>query len=384
MRVLGLMSGTSADGVDAVLAEFSGSSSSPRWTLIHSASAAYPSDLRKRILAMAQGEAAPAAATLELAEAITELQAKAAEACDPDHSASLIGCHGQTIWHRPPECDSRERVRRGSSWQMLQGPLLAKILQRPVIHDFRAADLALGGQGAPLVPMADAALMGSIEGWRALLNLGGIANITLIPPSSGPDRKRPVLGWDCGPANSLIDLAIEEFTDGRDRCDRNGAMAALGQVMREPLANWLREPYFLRRAPKSTGRELFGRADLARRLSELQPACREDRMATLTAFTAAVVAQDLQHLHSLGLPLPIEMVVAGGGRHNTTLMKELQSRCLGLRVRPSDDLNLPCESREALVFALLAWWHHRDHPGNAPAITGAERSCVLGIRADPA
>ena len=178
MRVLGLMSGTSADGVDAVLAEFSGSSSSPRWTLIHSAFAAYPSDLRKRILAMAQGEAAPAAATLELAEAITELQAKAAEACDPDHSASLIGCHGQTIWHRPPECDSTERVRRGSSWQMLQGPLLAKILQRPVIHDFRAADLALGGQGAPLVPMADAALMGRIQGWRALLNLGGIANIT--------------------------------------------------------------------------------------------------------------------------------------------------------------------------------------------------------------
>ena len=266
---------------------------------------------------------------------------------------------------------------------MLQGPLLAQMLQRPVIHDFRAADLALGGQGAPLVPMADAALMGSIEGWRALLNLGGIANITLIPPSTGPDRKQPVLGWDCGPANSLIDLAMEDFTDGRERCDRDGAMAALGQVMKDPLEDWLREPYFLRRAPKSTGRELFGRADLARRLSELQPACPEDRMATLTAFTAAVVAQDLQHLHSLGLPLPVEMVVAGGGQRNTTLMRELQSRCLGLRVRPSDDLNLPCESREALVFALLAWWHHRNHPGNAPAITGAERCCVLGIRAEP-
>ena len=384
MRVLGLMSGTSADGVDAVLAQFSGRSATPRWRLLRSVSCPYPSDLRKRILAIAQGEAAPAGDLLELAEAITEQQAKAADSCDPGRQACLVGCHGQTIWHRPPECDATERMRKGSSWQMLQGPLLAQMLQRPVIHDFRAADLALGGQGAPLVPMADAALMGRIQGWRALLNLGGIANITLIPPSSGPDRKRPVLGWDCGPANSLIDLAIEEFTDGRDRCDRNGAMAALGQVMREPLANWLREPYFLRRAPKSTGRELFGRADLARRLSELQPACPEDQMATLTAFTAAVVAQDLQHLHSLGLPLPIEMVVAGGGRHNTTLMKELQSRCLGLRVRPSDDLNLPCESREALVFALLAWWHHRDHPGNAPAITGAERSCVLGIRADPA
>ena len=383
MRVLGLMSGTSADGVDAVMAQFSGRSATPRWRLLRSVSCPYPSDLRKRILAIAQGEAAPAGDLLELAEAITEQQAKAADSCDPERQACLVGCHGQTIWHRPPECDATERMRKGSSWQMLQGPLLAQMLQRPVIHDFRAADLALGGQGAPLVPMADAALMGSIEGWRALLNLGGIANITLIPPSTGPDRKRPVLGWDCGPANSLIDLAMEDFTDGRERCDRDGAMAALGQVIKEPLEDWLREPYFLRRAPKSTGRELFGRADLARRLSELQPACPEDRMATLTAFTAAVVAQDLQHLRSLGLPLPVEMVVAGGGRRNTTLMRELQSRCLGLRVRPSDDLNLPCESREALVFALLAWWHHRNHPGNAPAITGAERCCVLGIRAEP-
>ena len=384
MRVLGLMSGTSADGVDAVLAEFSGSSSSPSWTLIHSASCPYPSDLRKGMLAMAQGEAAPAAAILDLAEAITEYQAKAAEACDPDRSASLIGCHGQTIWHRPPEADARGKRQRGSSWQMLQGPLLAHMLQRPVIHDFRAADLALGGQGAPLVPMADAALMGRIKGWRALLNLGGIANITLIPPSHGPDRQRPVLGWDCGPANSLIDLAMAAFSDGQERCDRDGGMAARGQVMDEQLRSWLSEPYFLKRAPKSTGRELFGRKDLERRLSELQQACPEDQMATLTAFTAAVVAQDLQQLRHLGLPLPTEMVVAGGGRRNTTLMRELQSRCHGLRVRPSDELNLPCEAREALVFALLAWWHHRNHPGNAPSITGAEHSCVLGVRAEPA
>ena len=383
MRVLGLMSGTSADGVDAVLAHFSGQPMSPSWTLIHSVSCPYPIDLRKQIVALAQGEAMPAGVVLDLAEAVTEQQAQAAEACDPDRSASLVGCHGQTIWHRPPEFNTHGTTRRGSSWQMLQGPLLAHLLQRPVIHDFRAADLSLGGQGAPLVPMADAALMGRIKGWRALLNLGGIANITLIPPSTGPDQKRPVLGWDCGPANSLIDLAIEAFSQGRERCDRNGAMAALGRVMDEPLANWLREPYFHRRAPKSTGRELFGREDLKRRLTELQAALPEDQMATLTAFTAAVVAQDLQHLSNVDLPLPIEMVVAGGGRRNGTLMRELRSRCLGLRVRPSDEVDLPCESREALVFALLAWWHHRSHPGNAPSITGARRSCVLGLRADP-
>ena len=109
---------------------------------------------------------------------------------------------------------------RGTNWQMLQAPLLAHLLQRPVVHDFRAADLALGGQGAPLVPMADAALLGAASGWRALLNLGGIANLTLIPPGTGPDRQAPVLGWDCGPANTLIDLAVEHFSEGREHVDR--------------------------------------------------------------------------------------------------------------------------------------------------------------------
>ena len=385
MRVLGLMSGTSADGVDAVLAQFSGRSASPRWRLIHAASCPYPPALRERLMAVAQGEATTAGAMLELAETVTEHQAVAAEACDPERSASLVGCHGQTIWHRPPGQPASGRAhRRGSSWQLLQGPLLATLLGRPVIHDFRSADLALGGHGAPLVPMADAALLGRIEGWRALLNLGGIANITLIPPVRGPDRTRPVLGWDCGPANSLIDLAIERFSGGRHRCDKNGAMAARGRVLAQPLINWLQEPYFHQIAPKSTGRELFGRVDLERRLKQLGDASQEDRMATLTAFTAAVVAQDLQTLKQLNLPLPVEMVVAGGGCRNTTLMRELQTRCRGLKVQPSDDLNLPSQSREALVFALLAWWHQRQHPGNAPAITGAKRACVLGMRAQPA
>ena len=383
MRVLGLMSGTSADGVDAVLADFHGRPEAPRWRLVSEASCAYPPELRERLLAVAQGAPTKAEALLELAEAITELQAQTAKACDPKKSAELVGCHGQTIWHRPPGQDALGKPLRGSSWQMLQGPLLAALLHRPVVHDFRAADLALGGQGAPLVPMADAALVGPIEGWRALLNLGGIANITLIPPKSGPERKRPVLGWDCGPANSLIDLAVAQFSHGREQFDREGALAAQGCVDEEVLECWLKAPYFQRSPPKSTGRELFGLEDLNRRLHELRSRSPNDQIATLTAFTAAVVEQDLRNLNTLGIPLPVEMMVAGGGSQNPTLMRELRRRCRGLRVRPSDDINLPSQSREALVFALLAWWHACRYPGNAPAVTGAERACVLGLRADP-
>ena len=336
----------------------------------------------------------PAALWLELAEAITEVQAEAALACDPDAKAELIGCHGQTVWHRPPA-----RGARGTSWQMLQAPLLAHRLQRPVVHDFRAADLALGGQGAPLVPRADAALLGSTQGWRALLNLGGIANLTLIPPCTGADRDATVLGWDCGPANSLIDLAVDRFSAGRELFDRDGARAAAGCCDEKALQRWLQEPYFQSSPPKSTGRECFGSEDLNRRLQQLgtctvndavindaviQDAVINDAVATLTAFSAAVVAQDLDLLRTRTGIQPLELLVAGGGRRNPVLMKELRRRCRGVAVGGSDRIGVPAEAREALVFALLAWWHANDHPGNAPAITGAAREARLGVMVSPA
>ena len=383
MRVVGLMSGTSGDGVDAVLACFNGSPQHPRWHLIQHASVPYPATLQERVLAVGQGTPHSAAALLELAETITEYQATAAKACDPDATAALVGCHGQTVWHRPPELDDHDLVRQGASWQMLRAPLLARMLERPVVHDFRAADLALGGQGAPLVPMADQALLGSGPGWRALLNLGGIANLTLIPPQHGPDRHEDVVGWDCGPANTLIDLAVEHFSGGKERVDRDGARAAAGCVDEELLQRWLNEPYLLEPPPKSTGRELFGRNDLNRRLHMLRNKTPNDCIATLTAFTAAVVAQDLDRVVRRGRPRPVELVVAGGGCHNPVLMQQLEHRCRGVRVRCSDELALPAASREALVFALLAWWHDCGHPGNAPAVTGAAEPSVLGIKVMP-
>ena len=375
MRVLGLMSGTSADGVDAVLAQFSGPPRKPRWRIERSSFHPYPGGLRQELIAVGQGEPRSSGALLELAEAVTEAQAAAARACDPAGQAVLVGCHGQTIWHRPPTGE-----RRGASWQLLQGPLLAQLVHRPVVFDFRAADLALNGQGAPLVPPCDEALLGRTGGWRALLNLGGIANLTLIPPASGPGSSEPLRGWDCGPANTLLDLAVQQFSGGSQSYDAAGAWALSGQVHEALVERWLQEPYLQQRPPKSTGRELFGRPDLQQRLAELNAvgAAPADALATLAGFSAAAVATDL----SRG-PQPIELLVAGGGARNAALMQQLRWRCTGITVRPLEELGITDSQREALAFALLAWWHWRGVPGSAPSVTGAERAGVLGVCARP-
>ena len=381
MRVLGLMSGTSADGVDAVLAAFSGPPRRPHWRLLSRAAVPYPAELRQRLIAAGQGGALQAADVLELGEALTEVQAEAARCCDPSGLAELVGCHGQTLWHRPPEGD-----RRGCSWQLLQGPLLAELLQRPVVFDFRAADLALGGQGAPLVPAADAALLPPIGGWRALLNLGGIANLTLLPPAQGPDRMAAVRGWDCGPANTLLDLAVSHFSGGSRLFDADGAWAATGRADEALITQWLQLPYLQQAPPKSTGRELFGRADLLQRLNDLEQAAAArgmrrdpaDALATLTAFSAAVVAQDLARG-----PAVLELLVAGGGARNATLMGELRRRCRGLQLRPLLELGIGESDREALAFALLAWWQQLGVRGSLPSVTGARHGAVLGVCATP-
>jgi anhydro-N-acetylmuramic acid kinase len=237
------------------------------------------------------------------------------------------------------------------------------------------------------VPATDAALLPAIGGWRALLNLGGIANLTLLPPATGPDRAAPVLGWDCGPANTLLDLAVQRFSGGQQSFDADGAWARQGQVDEALLEHWLAEPYFRQAPPKSTGRELFGGEDLERRLAELEaaasrrgaPLAPADALASLTAFTAAAVAQDL-----VQGPAVLELLVAGGGARNAWLLEQLRRRCHGVMLRPLAELGIGDSDREALAFALLAWWHRLGHPGSLPSVTGAAQPAVLGVCAQPA
>ncbi len=378
MRVLGLMSGTSADGIDAVLVEFKGDPSKPKWKILNSVSFVYPFSTRKQILQVGQGLKINSKDWLKLSEEITELNAQAAIACDSESTAELIGCHGQTVWHRSPT-----NSQRGATLQILQGPLLANILNRTVIYDFRSKDIALGGHGAPLVPLVDESLIGRVNGWRGILNLGGIANLTIIPPKTGFDKKSFCLGWDCGPANSLIDLAIEESSNSLLRFDQNGNRASMGIPQMNVIEEWLKEPFFQQPPPRSTGREQFGLIDLQKRKCELGEVSKEDLLSTITTFTASIVSQDLDFLFKRRKIRLVELLVAGGGSQNIYLMKQLEKKCLGISIKKINEIGLPSQFREALAFATLAWWNILGRKVDARHITGSKKSLTFGVRVDP-
>ena len=378
MRVLGLMSGTSADGIDAVLVEFKGDPSKPKWKILNTGSYEYPSSIREKIIQVGQGLKINNKEWLELAEEITELNALAARTCDPDSTAEVVGCHGQTLFHR-----SVKKNKRGGSLQILLGPLLASILDQIVVYDFRSKDIASGGHGAPLVALADEALVGRLYGWRGVLNLGGIANLTIIPPKTGIERTSECLGWDCGPANSLIDLAIKESTNSSSMFDLNGELASRGIPKLNIIEKWLREPFFHLGPPRSTGREQFGIQDLQKRKKELGDLSKEDLVSTLTTFTASIISQDLDNLLRFRKIRLIELLVAGGGTRNLFLMRQLQKQCCGVHVRPINEIGIPSQYREALVFATLSWWNFLGKKVNPKYITGANKPILYGVRVDP-
>ena len=378
MRVLGLMSGTSADGIDAVLVEFKGNPSKPKWNILNTSSYEYPSSTREKIIQVGQGLKINSKDWFELAEEITELYALAAKNCDPKSTAEVVGCHGQTLFHR-----SAEKYKRGGSLQILLGPLLANILGQIVIYDFRSKDIALGGHGAPLVALVDEALVGRLYGWRGVLNLGGIANLTIIPPKTGIDRASECLGWDCGPANSLIDLAIKKNTNSTLMFDLNGSLASLGVPKSNIIKKWLNEPFFHLEPPRSTGREQFGIQDLEKREKELGELSIEDLISTLTTFTASIVSQDLDNLFRSRKIRLIELLVAGGGSKNLFLMRQLQQQCCGVHIRTINEIGIPSQFREALVFATLSWWNLLGKKVNPRYITGAIKPLIYGVRVDP-
>ena len=378
MRVIGLMSGTSADGIDAVLVDFKGNPSKPKWKILNTGYYKYPSSTREKIIQVGQGLKINSKDWLELAEEITELNAVAARTCDPDSTAEVVGCHGQTVFHR-----SVKNSERGGSLQILLGPLLANILDQIVIYDFRSKDIASGGHGAPLVALVDESLVGRLYGWRGVLNLGGIANLTIIPPKTGIDKTSSCLGWDCGPANSLIDLAIQESNHSSSQFDQNGLLASRGRPKLNIIEKWLKEPFFHLEPPRSSGREKFGYQDLQNRKKELGDLSIEDLISTLTTFTASIIAQDLDNLFRIKKIRLIELLVTGGGTRNLFLMRQLQRQCRGVHVRQINEIGLPSQYREALVFATLSWWHFIGNKVNPRFITGANKSMLYGVRVDP-
>lgn len=375
MRVIGLMSGTSLDGVDAALVEVEGETVDDV-RIDTRAFVTLPLGEERRE-AVHRGIVAGTAESLcglhaDLGEWLAEAALRVcAEAGIDPATVDAVGSHGQTVWHRPPT-DGR----RGATLQLGDAATIAERTGIAVVSDFRTRDVAAGGQGAPLVPWTDRVLFSHPERTRALQNLGGIGNVTRLP-RRGDDA--PVLAFDTGPGNALIDAAVELATAGRHTFDRDGVLAARGTVDEALLADLLRHPFFAAEPPKSTGREEFGRPFVMRLAEAVRPEGDRDWLdviATLTELTARTVADAYRRwLLPLGLD---EAIVTGGGARNPTLVGRIGELLAPLPVHDGSVLGVDPEAKEAVAFALLAWAHLRGIPANVPSATGAAGPRVLG------
>jgi anhydro-N-acetylmuramic acid kinase len=376
MLVIGLMSGTSVDGIDAALVEIQGSTTDLQVQLIAADTYAYPPELRQQILAVCAGSPISMAELADLDEAIANCFADAVQRVQPEGKrAELIGSHGQTVFHRPVPAMKGSYHPLGYSQQIGRGAVIAHRTGIATIDNFRAADIAAGGQGAPLVPKTDAFLLGDDHTHLCVQNIGGIGNCTYLPPRSSNDWEEQVLGWDTGPGNSLIDLAVEELSGGQQTYDRGGAWAATGTVDAHLVALWLQQEYFRTPPPKSTGRELFGRTYLHVCRQEGIHLSDADFLATITDLTAASIADSYQRF----LPrLPDRVLLCGGGARNDFLRQRLQHHLPNIEIRNTDEMGLNSDFKEAIAFALLAYWRWQSIPGNLPAVTGAKSKMLLG------
>ncbi len=386
MLVIGLMSGTSVDGIDATLVDISGTTHDLQVQLIHGITVPYPAALRQQILDVCGGAALSIAALAELDDAIATQFAQAAIAVQQDHPpATLIGSHGQTVFHRPRQgasdrggLQARQPLKLGYSLQLGRGELIAHQTGIQTVSNFRAADIAVGGEGAPLVPKIDAYLLGHAAKSCCVQNLGGIGNVAYLPARHGDRWEASVLGWDTGPGNSLLDLAVVQFSEGTQTYDHNGSWAATGQPYLPLVEHWLQQPFFQQPPPKSTGRELFGADYLHQCLQDCQthsitqPA---DILATLTDLTAAAIA----HSYRTFLPqLPDQVFLCGGGSQNPYLHQRIQHHLPELPVLTTTQVGLDANFKEAIAFAVLAYWRHHHIPGNLPSVTGARQAVLLG------
>jgi anhydro-N-acetylmuramic acid kinase len=346
------MSGTSLDGIDVAIVEVRGRAVET----IGFQSTPYTAAVRERILAASNANTHTAAIS-RLNFELAELYARAVlRAVKRWGAVELIGCHGQTIFHEG----------RANTLQLGEPAVIAERTGVPVVSNFRARDIAAGGQGAPLVPFVDYLLFRHRRRTRIALNIGGIANITVIPPAAAPGE---VIAFDTGPGNMAIDALVRDFSKGALTCDRGGRIAESGRVNGKLLDELLRDPYYRRTPPKSAGREQYGAEFVARlKGTGLPPA---DLIATATVLTAATIAIGIGEIRG-------DLIVSGGGVHNPQIMGHLAAFLPGMAISTSTDHGIDADAKEAIAFGILAAQTWRGKTGNLPSATGARQAVILG------
>jgi anhydro-N-acetylmuramic acid kinase len=357
---MGMISGTSVDGIDIALVRIAGAGAVE---LVAAQTISYAPELRAEILAVCAGAERSLFALSNLDDQIATAFGNSALGLiqQTGQTPDFIASHGQTVWHRPPQDNQL-----GYSWQMGRGEVIAQITGIPTIADFRRADVAVGGEGAPLVPMVDWLLLTDPSHDRVVQNIGGISNFTYLPAGAGAEQ---VWGCDNAPGNVLIDLAMTRYY-GRSY-DKNGEIGRSGQINSDVVEIWLQDHYLQKNPPKSTGREYFN-GDYLDRLAIADP---RDLIASLTEFTARAIANSYQQF----LPRsPHQVIVGGGGSRNSFLLERLKFWVSPAQVLTSDQVGINADFKEAIAFAVLGYLKIHDRPANLPAVTGAKRAVPLG------
>ena len=362
MIAIGLMSGTSLDGVDAALVRIRPRKRTYAIDLLNFVTLPFEPDLLERLRGALPPNAGSIEAAAQLHHDLGAAFAHAAELAVSDMPIDYVASHGQTMWHAGE---------RHITLQLGDPFIIRERLQTTICYDFRSADCAAGGHGAPLVPYVDALIFADENEDRVAVNIGGIANLTVIPRGAGP---YDVLAFDSGPGNMLIDAFVRARTTGEMIFDRDGALAAAGTVNAAALEAMLADPYFALSPPKSTGRERFGAQFLQAHAKHVDALSLEDGAATLTALTAQTLAAAIES----AAPQNARVLVSGGGARNRTLMGRLQERLPERRVERSDVMDFHSDAKEAIAFALLGYETLRGRAANVPRATGAHHPVPLG------
>lgn len=376
--VIGLMSGTSADGVDAALCRIHGSGLETRVELLHFLCLPFPPGMRERILALAEGEEGGTRELLLLSTLLGQCYANACvqlcqEAGVETGEIDLVGSHGQTLWHQPTPVRYLGQVCTGTL-QMGEPSHINQALGCPVVSDFRVRDMAAGGLGAPLVPYTEFLLYRDAHATVGLQNIGGIGNLTILPQGGALED---TFAFDTGPGNMVMDALVTRFTKGKQTYDQDGLLAAQGKVHPQLLAYLMEDDFLSQPPPKTSGREVYGTAYVERLLIRARELAVEEKdvLATATQFTAASIRVALERFCP---QQPQRLIVGGGGSLNPTLMGMLTQSLPGIQVLRNEDLGLDSSAKEAVAFAILANEYLFAHCGNVCAVTGATQPVVLG------